>query len=161
MGDSQLYADAFTLTDINDQKYDRVSRLKGNNENGDTEFTLDVNTELYPCSVGERLSIAIASSLSLDGTKDDTKGWRGVGRGEQTLADEYDYVCHGKVYRFEEGDDENMFVINDCTSLMLLTICAPNSKVYISFGGLLLYMQGPYRKLTPLRIDYVYLLIKK
>ncbi|KAL8673392.1 MAG: hypothetical protein Q9168_002182 [Polycauliona sp. 1 TL-2023] len=142
MGDSQLYADAFTLTDINDQKYDRVSRLKGNNENGDTEFTLDVNTELYPCSIGERLSIAIASSLSLDGTKDDTKGWRAVGRGEQTLADEYDYVCHGKVYRFEEGDDENI-------------------KVYVSFGGLLLYMQGPYRKLTPLRIDYVYLLIKK
>ncbi|KAL8861675.1 MAG: hypothetical protein Q9178_001876 [Gyalolechia marmorata] len=142
MGDSQLYSDAFTLTDINDQKYDRVSRLKGNNENGDTEFTLDVNTELYPCSTGDRLSMAIASSLSLDGTKDDTKGWRGVGRGEQTLADEYDYVCHGKVYRFEEGDDENI-------------------KVYVSFGGLLLYMQGPYRKLTPLRIDYVYLLIKK
>ena len=33
-------------------------------------------------------------------------------------------------------------------------------KVYISFGGLLLYMEGPYRRLTPLRIDYVYLLIK-
>ncbi|KAL8960562.1 MAG: hypothetical protein Q9183_005442, partial [Haloplaca sp. 2 TL-2023] len=105
-------------------------------------FTLDVNTELYPCNAGERLSLVIASTLSLDGTKDDSKGWRGVGRGEQTLADEYDYVCHGKVYRFEEGDDENI-------------------KVYVSFGGLLLYIQGPYRKLTPLRIDYVYLLIKK
>ena len=123
MGDSQLYSDAFTLTDINDQKYDRVSRLKGNNENGDTEFTLDVNTELYPCSTGDRLSIAIASSLSLDGTKDDTKGWRGVGRGEQTLADEYDYVCHGKVYRFEEGDDENMYVFaTPSVSLTLLTV---------------------------------------
>lgn len=125
MGDSQLYADAFTLTDINDQKYDRVSRLKGNNENGDTEFTLDVNTELYPCSIGERLSLAIASSLSLDGTKDDSKGWRGVGRGEQTLADEYDYVCHGKVYRFEEGDDENMYAIVAASApVTLLTFCA-------------------------------------
>jgi hypothetical protein len=36
-----------------------------------------------------------------------------------------------------------------------------NSKVYVSFGGLLLYLEGPYKKLTPLRIDYVYLLIKK
>ncbi|KAI4255146.1 MAG: hypothetical protein LQ352_002717 [Teloschistes flavicans] len=144
MGDSQLYSDTFTLTEINDQKYDRVSRLKGNNENGDTEFTLDVNTELFPCSTGEHLSLVIASTLSLDGTKDDGKGWRGVGRGETTLADEYEYVCHGKVYRhqFDEGDDENI-------------------KVYISFGGLLLYIQGPYRKLTPLRVDYVYLLIKK
>lgn len=35
------------------------------------------------------------------------------------------------------------------------------SKVYVSFGGLLLYLEGPYKKLTPLRIDYVYLLIKK
>ena len=35
------------------------------------------------------------------------------------------------------------------------------SKVFISFGGLLLYMQGPFKKLTPLRIDYVYLLMKK
>jgi len=36
-----------------------------------------------------------------------------------------------------------------------------HSKVYVSFGGLLLYLEGPYKKLTPLRIDYVYLLIKK
>ena len=35
------------------------------------------------------------------------------------------------------------------------------SKVFVSFGGLLLYMEGPYKKLTPLRIDYVYLLMKK
>lgn len=113
MGDSQLYSDTFTLTEINDQKYDRVSRLKGNNENGDTEFTLDVNTELFPCSTGEHLSLVIASTLSLDGTKDDGKGWRGVGRGETTLADEYEYVCHGKVYRhqFDEGDDENMYAV--------------------------------------------------
>jgi DNA-directed RNA polymerase I, II, and III subunit RPABC3 len=43
----------------------------------------------------------------------------------------------------------------------LLTCDAMNSKVYVSFGGLLLYLEGPYKKLTPLRIDYVYLLIKK
>jgi DNA-directed RNA polymerase I, II, and III subunit RPABC3 len=43
----------------------------------------------------------------------------------------------------------------------MLTSDATNSKVYVSFGGLLLYLEGPYKKLTPLRIDYVYLLIKK
>lgn len=41
----------------------------------------------------------------------------------------------------------------------VLTIC--NSKVYISFGGLLLLLDGPYKKLSPLRQDYVYLLLKK
>lgn len=35
------------------------------------------------------------------------------------------------------------------------------SKVYVSFGGLLLYMDGPYSLLNALRIDYVYLLMKK
>lgn len=108
MGDSHLFADTFTLTELNSQKYDRVSRLSSHTENGDTLLTLDVNTELFPCAVGERLHILLASTLSLDGSKDDGKGWRDVGRGESSLADEYDYVCHGKIYRFEEGDDENM-----------------------------------------------------
>lgn len=33
--------------------------------------------------------------------------------------------------------------------------------VFVSFGGLLLFLEGPYKKLAPLRIDYVYLLLKK
>jgi DNA-directed RNA polymerase I, II, and III subunit RPABC3 len=36
-----------------------------------------------------------------------------------------------------------------------------NRKMFASFGGLLMYLEGPYRKLTPLRVDDVYLLIKK
>lgn len=36
-----------------------------------------------------------------------------------------------------------------------------NRKAYISFGGLLMALEGPYKKLTPLRVDYVYLLLKK
>ena len=35
------------------------------------------------------------------------------------------------------------------------------SKVYVSFGGLLMAIDGPYRKLSPLKIEYVYLLLKK
>ena len=50
--------------------------------------------------------MALASTLSLDGKEDGAKtGWREVGMGEQTLANDYDYVCHGKVYRFEEASD--------------------------------------------------------
>ena len=108
MGDANLFSDTFTLTNINNLKYDRVARLSANTENGETFLTLDVNSELFPCAVGDRLQLLLASTLSLDGSKDDGKGWRDVGRGEASVADEYDYVCHGKVYRFEEGDDENM-----------------------------------------------------
>lgn len=39
--------------------------------------------------------------------------------------------------------------------------CGLRRKVFVSFGGLLLYMEGPYKNLTPLRIDYVYLCMKK
>ncbi len=109
MADSQLFSATFTISDINSAKYERVSRLSAHTENGDTSLTLDVNIELLPIAVQDRLQIVLASTLSLDGTKDDsgTKGWRDVGM-EPSLADEYDYVCHGKIYRFEEGDEETM-----------------------------------------------------
>ena len=36
-----------------------------------------------------------------------------------------------------------------------------SSKVFISFGGLLMALEGSYKKLVALHVDYVYLLIKK
>jgi hypothetical protein len=53
------------------------------------------------------------------------------------------------------------FVVNndDCIVGFILTgVCR---KAYISFGGLLMSLEGPYKKLTPLRVDYTYLLVKK
>lgn len=35
------------------------------------------------------------------------------------------------------------------------------SKAYISFGGLLMMLEGPSKKLLPLRVDNTYLLVKK
>jgi DNA-directed RNA polymerase I, II, and III subunit RPABC3 len=103
MSDPLLFEDTFTITAINAQKYDRVSRLTCTSNDASLTFTLDVNSELYPCAVGESLSLALASTLSLDGKEDTRNSWREVANGDQTLADDYDYVCHGKVYRFEEG----------------------------------------------------------
>lgn len=109
MSENILFENSFKITDLNNAKYDRVSRIKAYSENGrEVLLTLDVNTELYPLNVDDRMTVALALSLNLDGSKDDGKGWREVGRGEQTLADEYDYVCHGKIYRFEEGTGDNM-----------------------------------------------------
>ena len=42
---------------------------------------------------------------------------------------------------------------------MVLTIW--HSKCYVSFGGLLMCLDGPHKKLSPLRIDHVYMLLKK
>ncbi|KAF2816290.1 UDP-glucose 4-epimerase Gal10 [Mytilinidion resinicola] len=141
MADSQLFEETFTIETVDSQKYDRVSRVIGESTDGQTTFWLDINHELFPLIEKDSVQMVLASTLNLDGTKDE-KGWRELSRMDSTLADMYDYVCHGKVYRFEEGSGENI-------------------KVYISFGGLLLYIDGPYKKLTPLRIDYVYMLLKK
>lgn len=109
MSENILYESSFKVSAINSAKYDRVSRIQCvSDQSAETEAFLDVNTELYPVEVDDRVTIALALSLNLDGSKDDSKGWRNVGRGEQTLADEYDYVCHGKIYRFDEGEGQNM-----------------------------------------------------
>lgn len=34
-------------------------------------------------------------------------------------------------------------------------------KVFVSFGGLLLYIDGPWRKLANIKMDHAYLLIKR
>src|SRR5271170_7112050 len=78
-----------------------VSRIKGTSPSSDLTLILDINSELYPLAKDEVISLNLSSSLRLDGKEE--KGWRETGRGERTLADDYDYVCYGKVYRFDEG----------------------------------------------------------
>ena len=107
MADSQLYEDTFNITALNQQKYDRVTRISATSSDNTTVVTLDINHELFPLAVGESVQLLLASTLNLDGTRDE-KGWREMARNESTLADLYDYVCHGKIYRFEDGDGENM-----------------------------------------------------
>ncbi|KAI0101552.1 DNA-directed RNA polymerases and 3 polypeptide [Nemania sp. FL0031] len=142
-GDAQLFEDTFTVTDYDQSKYDRVARITANSTDNQTQMSLDINIELFPCLVGENLQVVLATTLSLDGNRDnEERGWRDV-RGESTLADMYDYVCHGKIYRFEDGVEGQTL------------------RAYISFGGLLMMLEGPYAKLTPLRVDNTYLLVKK
>ncbi|KAJ0298601.1 hypothetical protein COL5a_006854 [Colletotrichum fioriniae] len=146
-GDVTLFEESFTVTNYDQSKYDRVARISATSTDNQTLMTLDINVELFPASVSDSLHVVLATSLAHDGSKDDEKGWRDVTKGNQdrepSLADMFDYVCYGKIYKFEDADDGQTI------------------KAYVSFGGLLMSLEGPYKKLTPLRVDYVYLLIKK
>ena len=110
MSETILFDHAFRIETINHKKYVKVGRIQAvsNSDAQEIQLMLDVNLELWPLNEGDQIQMALATSLNLDGSKVDGKAWRDVGRGEQTLADEYDYVCHGKVYRFEEGTGDNM-----------------------------------------------------
>ena len=105
MSDATLYEETFNITSTIADKYDRVTRVLGSTHDASTTLALDVNHELYPLSSGETVTMVLATTLNLDGTKDE-RGWREK-KGESTLADMYDYVCYGKVYRFEEGEEGN------------------------------------------------------
>ncbi|KAG5363404.1 DNA-directed RNA polymerases I, II, and III subunit RPABC3 [Yarrowia sp. B02] len=137
---STLFEDSFKTTSVDSARYDRVSRITAQSQNhDDIHLTLDVNTELFPMSKGDVVTIALASQLT---DKETTySGWREPKVGEKSLADDYDYVMYGTVYKFEEGSGEKV-------------------AVYVSFGGLLLCLEGGYRHLSSLKQENVYLLMR-
>lgn len=117
-GDATLFEDAFVVNDYDQSKYDRVARIVCKSTDEQTAMTLDINSELFPCAVGETMHVVLATTLSLDGSKDDDKGWRDVGKGGDapaTIADLYDYVCHGKIYKFEETYDGRTMFADPCS----------------------------------------------
>jgi DNA-directed RNA polymerase I, II, and III subunit RPABC3 len=162
-GDATLYEDQFVVSNVDQSKYDRVARIGAESVDSTVALTLDINTELYPLQLRDNFHLLLATTLQIDGSKEQ-KGWRDIGRGgpggETTLADMYDYVCYGRVYKFDDDEKlgENLYVPHSSPHLSILTFC---SKVFVSFGGLLLAITGSYKKLSALRVDDLYLLIKK
>lgn len=132
--DSILFQDIFDIKDLDPQgkRFDRgkkplrtlqntsnefgltyfvviVSRLVGRSENYEMDLTLDFNSEIYPLKVGEKFSLVLASSLSLEananaGGVEKKESWRERAPGERDLSDEYEYVMFGKVYRYEDSN---------------------------------------------------------
>jgi DNA-directed RNA polymerase I, II, and III subunit RPABC3 len=115
-GDATLFEESFTVTEYDQSKYDRVARISCTSSDSQTVMTLDINIELFPCAVSDSLHVVLTTTLSLDGSKEEEKGWRDVGKGGDapaTIADLYDYVCHGKIYKFEETYDGNTMCVHD------------------------------------------------
>lgn len=100
----ELFNDIFEVSDIDPhgKKFDRVSRIIASADNVDVELTLDVNTEIYPLKPAEKISLLLTTSLSNDPSVSDRDSWR-RNLSKKTLADDYDYVMSGKVYRFDDS----------------------------------------------------------
>jgi DNA-directed RNA polymerases I, II, and III subunit RPABC3 len=72
------------------------------------DVILDINSEIYPMKIADKFTLTLSSSLLLSdstGSKAaDAKReiWRDLST-QKTLADDYDYVMFGKVYKYDEG----------------------------------------------------------
>ncbi|GAA94787.1 uncharacterized protein L969DRAFT_97249 [Mixia osmundae IAM 14324] len=139
-----LFDDLFTIRELDKggPKFDRVSRLEAHSDNHDMNVTLDFHNELFPIQDKEKFSLALASDLNVDPTgQKDALDLSRLPSG--TLADEWEYVMYGKVYKFDEGTQEKV-------------------KVYISFGGLLMCLEGNYRHISQITVgSEIYSLMRK
>ncbi|CAN8067525.1 unnamed protein product [Agarophyton chilense] len=100
------------------KKFDKVSRIEGKSEAYETEMTLDINTELYPVSVGETIELLITERLE-EGppNPDDPRGYNPV-KPLGDRANMYDYIMRGKIFKYTED--------------------MQRADIYFSFGGLLM-----------------------
>ena len=141
-----IFEDIFDIKDMDPdgKKFDRVSRLHCESESFKMDLILDVNTQIYPMELGEKFRMVIASTLG-DDAADDVGEYQDISRFPK--ADQYEYIMYGKVYRLE-GDD----AASETGRL----------AAYVSYGGLLMRLQGDAANLINFEQDNnVYLLMKK
>lgn len=149
----------------------KVSRIMATSDTlDDMEMVLDVASEIYPIDIADKLQcllvVQLVPSPSAAGIAA-ADAWRETASSNANapggggapnrrsnsasanLADEYDYVMHGRVYKLEDSKG---------TSATMTT----RSTVLISYGGLLMSLSGPYRSLEKFNVGMeVYLLIRK
>mmetsp|Transcript_1772 Transcript_1772/g.3864 ORF Transcript_1772/g.3864 Transcript_1772/m.3864 type:complete len:149 (-) Transcript_1772:320-766(-) len=139
-----LFEDIFEITALNPEgkKFDRVNRLAATGTTFECDLLLDYNCQIYSLVEGEKMTLVLASTLNLDGSPDDHTSYNPVA-GEPTLADNYDYVMHGRVFDVSYKKDGMV-------------------EIAISFGGLLCRLTGDQRHLSSVMPDMrLYILVKK
>ena len=131
--------------DPDGKKFDRVSRFVcRSTPYGDSELTLDVNVDVYPIEIGAKFTYVLASTLNTDGSPEDLTTYDQSKK--ESLADEYEYVMHGKCYKKTEEDDD----------------AAEKTATYISFGGLLACVKTDAKAMSEVDVDdRVYCLMRK
>ncbi|EJU01948.1 RNA polymerase [Dacryopinax primogenitus] len=142
------FEDVFTIHSLDPEgkKYDRVSRLFARSHAFDMDLVLDFHCEIFPLREGETVTVVLAKSLQKGlyeepEEKKELASWRVDG--PVGLEEYFDYVCYGKVYRFDEGVGEKV-------------------TAYISFGGLLMTLSGSYRNMGTVTVGaYTYLLVRR
>ncbi|XP_054783488.1 DNA-directed RNA polymerases II and V subunit 8A-like [Prosopis cineraria] len=140
-----LFDDIFRVDQLNPPEgkkaFDKVTRVEAKSERFDMFMHLDINSEIYPLQVGQKFALLLVPTLNPDGTPD--TGYYVQGKG-QSLADNFEYVMYGKLYRISEESGQE------------------KAEIYISFGGLLMMLVGDPSHCNKFELDQrLYLLIRK
>ena len=127
------------------KKWERVDRLTLIGETYKAEVVVDVHTDLFPVNEGDTLSIALATTLNLDGSPD--KGHYDQST-ERSLLDNYDYGMFGTLFKIDGPTQlDNDFRRTKAPS-------GPGNAgmkaYYFSFGGLLMRVESEQRHLVRL-----------
>ena len=97
-----------------------MSRLECSSVSYDMQLLLDVNTDIYPVELGDKLTVALAKSLT-DNEMDD-----GIfdQSGRASLADEYEYVMYGKVFKCLEDKGSKVYALRRaCAVCAVCVVC--------------------------------------
>ncbi|KAH7522654.1 DNA-directed RNA polymerases II and V subunit 8A [Ziziphus jujuba] len=140
-----LFDDIFTIEILNPngEKFDKVTRIAAQSEKHGILMNLDVNTEIYPMKKKEKFLMVLSPTLNWNeafSSSDDTQGE------QKSLADKFEYVMHGLVYKIsEEGSGSDV-----------------KAGIYASFGGLQMWLKGDPIHCTKFKVDQkLFLLIRK
>jgi len=140
-----LFSANFRVRDLDREgkKFANVSRIECVSEDTDSELVLDVNSQIYPMAVDEVFALVLSHEITSETVKD-SEHWH-PSMLQNSNAAKYEYVMHGRVYRYEEDSMHH------------------RATVYVSYGGLLMSLKGEQNALKDIPGDRgnVYLLIRK
>ncbi|VDN40600.1 unnamed protein product [Dibothriocephalus latus] len=149
-----LLEDIFDVKDIDKdgKKFDKVSRLFCESESFKMGLILDINSQIYPLTKGDKFRLVLTKTLLNDAVGDDDDDDEDAaeetdGRLTNSKMAEFDYVCYGKIYRIESHDS---------------SVDSSRLACYVSFGGLLMQLTGDASNLQGFRVGKrIYLMMKK
>jgi DNA-directed RNA polymerase I, II, and III subunit RPABC3 len=90
------------------KQFDNLSRIYADSDSGST-IILDVNCNLFPVTATDTLQLVISSSDSAQWDPAIIEKFKGV----------WDYVMHGKIYKYEEGQNRTGTIHVSCGGLLL------------------------------------------
>jgi len=134
------FDDTFTVKSRDNEKFVKVPRIACEGQSFGASLEIDIYDELFPLKEGDNFFLALTDSVS-NVQRADEGVWDQSN--EPSVIDHFDHVMYGKLYKKEERKQDVV-------------------AVYVSFGGLLMKLEGGKRELEQLNLENrLYLLLKR